>query len=200
MTASLVIRIVSEADLLQNYICKLETDGNIDFVSIRLDKKRMSAIQRLVAGSTTGSQFPLSSSISSQRLRLLLVTFPWPSASCALCCSWLSSSSSMQSSRFPWFCSCGTPWAATAAPQVLAEQSVLGSCAFQTKKAAAAVRLGGKSYDAFMMYYQSDADAGLTEPDRRFLESVLEERFGYSLCLCHRDVLPGNGMCGCEPN
>lgn len=108
----------------------------------------------------------------------------------------------MQSSRFPWFCSCGTPWAATAAPQVLAEQCVLGSCAFQTEKAVvvAVVRLGGKSYDAFVMYYQSDTDAGLNEPDRRFLEIALEERLGYRLCLYDRDVLPGNGMCGCEPN
>ncbi|XP_059210406.1 interleukin-18 receptor 1-like [Centropristis striata] len=49
----------------------------------------------------------------------------------------------------------------------------------------------GKSYDAFLMYYESDADAGLHEEDRKYLERVLEERFGYSLCLYERDVLPG---------
>ncbi|KAK9542973.1 hypothetical protein VZT92_000791 [Zoarces viviparus] len=49
----------------------------------------------------------------------------------------------------------------------------------------------GKSYDAFLMCYKSDTDAGLNEDDRKCLESVLEERFGYSLCLYDRDVLPG---------
>ncbi|XP_073321058.1 interleukin-1 receptor type 1-like isoform X2 [Pagrus major] len=46
----------------------------------------------------------------------------------------------------------------------------------------------GKSYDAFLMSYKSDTDAGLNEDDRKHLESVLEETFGYSLC---RDILPG---------
>nr|XP_019935287.1 PREDICTED: interleukin-18 receptor 1-like [Paralichthys olivaceus] len=49
----------------------------------------------------------------------------------------------------------------------------------------------GKCYDAFMMCYKSDADVGLNAQDRKWLESVLEERFGYSLCLYDRDVLPG---------
>ncbi|XP_068455492.1 interleukin-18 receptor accessory protein-like [Clinocottus analis] len=47
----------------------------------------------------------------------------------------------------------------------------------------------GKSYDAFLMCYQSDT--GLKEDDRKHLQSVLEERFGYSLCLYERDVSPG---------
>lgn len=49
----------------------------------------------------------------------------------------------------------------------------------------------GKSYDAFLMCYKSNADAGLSDRDRKWLESVLEERFGYSLCLYDRNVLPG---------
>ncbi|XP_039989007.1 interleukin-18 receptor 1-like [Xiphias gladius] len=49
----------------------------------------------------------------------------------------------------------------------------------------------GKSYDAFLMYYKSDTDEGLNAHDRRWLESVLEETFGYRLCLYDRDVLPG---------
>nr|QJD09007.1 interleukin 1 receptor 5 [Cyclopterus lumpus] len=49
----------------------------------------------------------------------------------------------------------------------------------------------GKSYDAFLMCYKSDTDTGLNEDDRKCLESVLEERFGYSLCLYDRDVSPG---------
>uniref|UniRef100_A0A665WXT0 Interleukin-18 receptor 1-like n=1 Tax=Echeneis naucrates TaxID=173247 RepID=A0A665WXT0_ECHNA len=46
-----------------------------------------------------------------------------------------------------------------------------------------------KSYDAFLMCYESDT--GLNTDDRKQLENVLEERFGYSLCLYDRDVLPG---------
>ncbi|XP_035001656.1 interleukin-18 receptor accessory protein-like isoform X2 [Hippoglossus stenolepis] len=49
----------------------------------------------------------------------------------------------------------------------------------------------GKSYDAFLMCYESDGGAGLNAQDRKRLESVLEGRFGYSLCLYDRDVLPG---------
>ncbi|XP_070821668.1 interleukin-18 receptor 1-like [Chaetodon trifascialis] len=52
----------------------------------------------------------------------------------------------------------------------------------------------GKSYDAFLMCYKSDTDAGLKEEDRKWLESVLEERLGYSLCLYDRDVLPGKAV------
>ncbi|XP_034092052.1 interleukin-18 receptor 1-like [Gymnodraco acuticeps] len=51
-----------------------------------------------------------------------------------------------------------------------------------------------KSYDAFLMCYKSDTDAGLNEDDRMCLESVLEERLGYSLCLYDRDVLPGKAV------
>ncbi|KAL6112873.1 il18r1 [Pungitius sinensis] len=49
----------------------------------------------------------------------------------------------------------------------------------------------GKSYDAFLMFFESYTDRGLNEDDRKCLESVLEERFGYRVCLYDRDVLPG---------
>uniref|UniRef100_A0A3Q1CGG9 Interleukin 18 receptor 1 n=1 Tax=Amphiprion ocellaris TaxID=80972 RepID=A0A3Q1CGG9_AMPOC len=52
----------------------------------------------------------------------------------------------------------------------------------------------GKSYDAFLMCYESDTDGGFNAHDRKMLESVLEERFGYSLCLYDRDVLPGRAV------
>ncbi|XP_028438032.1 interleukin-18 receptor 1-like isoform X2 [Perca flavescens] len=52
----------------------------------------------------------------------------------------------------------------------------------------------GKSYDAFLVCYKSNTDAGLHEDDRKELENVLEERFGYSLCLYDRDVLPGKAV------
>lgn len=43
----------------------------------------------------------------------------------------------------------------------------------------------------FLMCYQSDIDGGLSEEDRKFLATTLEDQFGYSLCLYDRDVLPG---------
>ncbi|XP_069553667.1 interleukin-18 receptor 1-like [Brachyistius frenatus] len=49
----------------------------------------------------------------------------------------------------------------------------------------------GKSYDAYLMYYESITDTGLNEDDRRWLERVLEERFGYNLCIFDRDVSSG---------
>ncbi|XP_078102002.1 interleukin-1 receptor accessory protein-like [Sander vitreus] len=52
----------------------------------------------------------------------------------------------------------------------------------------------GKSYDAFLIWYKSNTDAGLHEEDRKELENVLEERFGYGLCLYDRDVLPGKAV------
>uniref|UniRef100_A0A8C9X2R2 Interleukin-1 receptor-like 1 n=2 Tax=Sander lucioperca TaxID=283035 RepID=A0A8C9X2R2_SANLU len=52
----------------------------------------------------------------------------------------------------------------------------------------------GKSYDAFLICYKSNTDAGLHEDDRKELENVLEERFGYCLCLYDRDILPGKAV------
>ncbi|XP_072237418.1 interleukin-1 receptor type 1-like [Leuresthes tenuis] len=46
-----------------------------------------------------------------------------------------------------------------------------------------------KSYDAYLMYYKSDTDEGLSEDDRKCLENVLEGRFGYRLYHHHGDVL-----------
>ncbi|KAJ0056406.1 hypothetical protein NL108_006894 [Boleophthalmus pectinirostris] len=51
-----------------------------------------------------------------------------------------------------------------------------------------------RSYDAFVMYYMSEQGPGLSEDDRRTLQSVLEDKFGYSLCLFDRDVLPGKAI------
>lgn len=71
MTTSLVFRNVSEADLLKNYTCKLETDSVKKFVTICLDKKSMFVIQCLVTWSANDSQkhlvleFPHSCSSSS---------------------------------------------------------------------------------------------------------------------------------------
>ncbi|XP_021178202.2 interleukin-1 receptor type 1 [Fundulus heteroclitus] len=52
----------------------------------------------------------------------------------------------------------------------------------------------GKSFDAFLMNYKSVTDGGLSEEDRKYLASTLEDQFGYSLCLYDRDVLPGQAV------
>ncbi|MEQ2249713.1 hypothetical protein ILYODFUR_032100 [Ilyodon furcidens] len=52
----------------------------------------------------------------------------------------------------------------------------------------------GKSFDAFLMCYKSYTDGGLSEVDRKCLATTLEDRFGYSLCLYDRDVLPGQAI------
>nr|XP_020460610.1 interleukin-1 receptor type 1-like [Monopterus albus] len=49
----------------------------------------------------------------------------------------------------------------------------------------------GKHYDAYLMCYKSDAVTGLNEDNTKWLESILEEKFGYHLCLYNRDILPG---------
>lgn len=56
-----------------------------------------------------------------------------------------------------------------------------------------AVCVDGKSYDAFLLCYNSETDAGLKDCDKKTLENVLET-FGYNLCLFDRDVIPGGGM------
>ncbi|XP_056135256.1 interleukin-18 receptor 1-like [Lampris incognitus] len=52
----------------------------------------------------------------------------------------------------------------------------------------------GKTYDAYILCYNSDTDAGLNEDERRWIEKVLEEQLSYSLCLYNRDVLPGEAI------
>ncbi|CAI5645073.1 unnamed protein product [Oreochromis niloticus] len=51
----------------------------------------------------------------------------------------------------------------------------------------------GKSYNACLMYYKSSTDQGLSEDDRKRLESEMKNRFGYSLCLYSPDVVPDRG-------
>ncbi|XP_029948554.1 interleukin-18 receptor 1-like [Salarias fasciatus] len=48
----------------------------------------------------------------------------------------------------------------------------------------------GKTYDAYLMSYKSDADTALNEEDRKWLVNVLDEQFGYSLCLFNQNVVP----------
>ncbi|XP_072315594.1 interleukin-18 receptor 1-like [Eucyclogobius newberryi] len=52
----------------------------------------------------------------------------------------------------------------------------------------------GKRFDAFIMCYRSEQGPGLSADDTTTLQSVLEGHFGYSLCLFHRQVLPGNAV------
>lgn len=76
MTASLVFTIVSEADLLKNYTCKLETVSSPGkFVTIRLEKNGMFIIQCLVTQSTDGSQNHLALKFT-HRLFSSFLSFP----------------------------------------------------------------------------------------------------------------------------
>lgn len=52
----------------------------------------------------------------------------------------------------------------------------------------------GKSFDAYVMCYTSEEEAGLSDEDRKKLQSMLEDHFGYSLYLFDRDVLPGTAV------
>ncbi|XP_042173854.1 interleukin-18 receptor 1 [Oncorhynchus tshawytscha] len=52
----------------------------------------------------------------------------------------------------------------------------------------------GKRYDAYVLCYKSDTESGVSEEDRRQVEEVLEEEYGYRLCLYDRDVLPGEAV------
>ncbi|KAL1021776.1 hypothetical protein UPYG_G00017800 [Umbra pygmaea] len=52
----------------------------------------------------------------------------------------------------------------------------------------------GKCYDAYVLCYKSNTGSGVSEEDRLQIENVLEEEFGYSLCLFNRDVLPGEAV------
>lgn len=55
----------------------------------------------------------------------------------------------------------------------------------------------GKEYDAFVSYLKDCASP--IEEEREFalkiLPMVLEESFGYKLCIFERDVFPGGGEC-----
>ncbi|XP_074521754.1 interleukin-18 receptor 1-like isoform X3 [Halichoeres trimaculatus] len=48
----------------------------------------------------------------------------------------------------------------------------------------------GRSHDAFLMYYKSETDTGLTVENKEWLESNLKEK-GYSLCPQNRNARPG---------
>lgn len=55
----------------------------------------------------------------------------------------------------------------------------------------------GKEYDAFVSYLKDCISP--TEEEREFalkiLPMILEENFGYKLCIFERDVSPGGGKC-----
>lgn len=59
---------------------------------------------------------------------------------------------------------------------------------------SAVVSLDGKKYDACLMFYKSSSGVELGKADRKWLEGILEERFGYSLCLLSENFSEDNGM------
>lgn len=66
-----------------------------------------------------------------------------------------------------------------------------------SKKAIGDFFPDGKEYDAFVSYLKDCVSP--TEEEREFaltiLPMVLEENFGYKLCICERDIAPGGGRC-----
>ncbi|XP_056881795.1 interleukin-1 receptor type 2-like isoform X2 [Takifugu flavidus] len=50
---------------------------------------------------------------------------------------------------------------------------------------------GGKSYDALLVSYKNEEDTGMMELDRKWMKSILEERFGYAVYDC--GIMRGKG-------
>lgn len=55
----------------------------------------------------------------------------------------------------------------------------------------------GKEYDAFVSYLKDCVSTSEEEREfaLRILPMILEEKFGYKLCIFERDVSPGGGKC-----
>ncbi|XP_027137404.1 interleukin-18 receptor 1 isoform X2 [Larimichthys crocea] len=142
MTASLVLKKVSEEDLSKNYICKLQTDKEAfqQYVNITLTQKFKPSYKRLALGIVCVVIVMVVTVVIYVKFKIDITLF---------------------------------------LRDTLGLHSSISD---------------GKSYDAFLMSYKSDTDSGLNEDDRKQLESVLEETFGYSLCLFDRDILPGESV------
>lgn len=52
--------------------------------------------------------------------------------------------------------------------------------------------IAGKNYNALLLSYKNEEEAEITELNRMWMKSVLEERFGYAVYDC--DVMRGKGM------
>ncbi|XP_020493649.1 interleukin-18 receptor 1-like [Labrus bergylta] len=139
ITASLVIKMVTEEDLSKHYTCKLDSDDTPSSVIITLAQKARPSYISLAVGSVCIIVVMLLTTAVYVKFKIHITLFLRDALGC------LSSASD------------------------------------------------GQSYDAFLMCYKSDTD-GLSEDDRECLKSVLEERFGYNLCLYDRDILPGKAV------
>lgn len=53
-------------------------------------------------------------------------------------------------------------------------------------------RVDGKSHDALLVSYKCDAEEGTMELDKKWMKSILEARYGYTVYDC--DVLRGKSM------
>ncbi|XP_047435869.1 interleukin-18 receptor 1-like isoform X2 [Mugil cephalus] len=139
MKVTLVIKEVTESDLLKNYTCKLEAENQVStFVKINLIQKARPSYTSLVV--------------------------------CIICLAAVTVVVVVVYVKFK-------------VDIALFLRGTLSWCGSASD---------GKSYDAFLMCYESNIEDGLNSQDRKWLESMLEDRFGYTLCLHDRDVLPGN--------
>lgn len=148
--------------------------------------------------------------------QLILNIYCCVSAPSALWQHWLRRWLFMSGSKSTLSCSSGTPLAATQKSQVrillkwkwfiasdnksrhhsLSSHVLVESSGWKRCCGFVVWSSDDKRYDAFVMGYKSHADSGLSAEDRRWLENVLEEKFGYRLCLVERDIQPGEGNSG----
>ncbi|KPP78432.1 interleukin-18 receptor 1-like [Scleropages formosus] len=52
----------------------------------------------------------------------------------------------------------------------------------------------GKQYDAYISYYNTCSEEALSEEEITLLLDTMETKYGFQLCVYHRDVLPGGAM------
>ncbi|KAL4657030.1 interleukin-18 receptor 1-like [Arapaima gigas] len=52
----------------------------------------------------------------------------------------------------------------------------------------------GKRYDAYISYYKTCSDEALTEEEITLLLDTMETKYGFQLCIYHRNVLPGGAV------
>ncbi|XP_041668678.1 interleukin-18 receptor 1-like isoform X2 [Cheilinus undulatus] len=168
-TALLVFKKVTKEDLLKTYTCKLESeDQPSSSVTVTLAQKVRPSYVSLAVCSVCIVVVMILITIVYIKLKIPITLFLRDTLGCHR--------STLGSVLF----------------YSLSSMHIIVISDESSDKAVLYCLLDGKSYDAFLMCYES-TDAGLNEDDRDKLKTVLE-KFGYSLCLYDRDVLPGKAV------